>query len=100
MPRFIRRYNEARGYANTDTEGYHDTITQASLRAARAASIAAPSDEPLHVTLNRLLFSPLGDTNWLSAYWSLDRLMSVEARRTWVEPDLAAFPFSRFPDLA
>jgi hypothetical protein len=35
MPRLIRAYNEATGVANTDTEGYHETITQASLRAAR-----------------------------------------------------------------
>src|SRR5258707_130291 len=36
MPGFIRAYNEATGVANTDTEGYHETITQASLRAARS----------------------------------------------------------------
>ena len=32
----IRAYNEATGVANTYTEGYHETITQASLRAARS----------------------------------------------------------------
>ncbi len=36
MPGMIRAYNEATGVANTDTSGYHETITMASLRAARA----------------------------------------------------------------
>ena len=36
MRGLIRAYNEASGVANTDTTGYHETITVASLRAARA----------------------------------------------------------------
>jgi hypothetical protein len=36
MPGIIRAYNEATGVMNTDHAGYHETITQASLRAARA----------------------------------------------------------------
>ncbi len=32
MPGFIRAYNEATGTPNTDTGGYHETITLASLR--------------------------------------------------------------------
>ena len=35
MPKLIRAYNLATGVANTDTSGYHETITLASLRAAR-----------------------------------------------------------------
>src|SRR5579862_6067629 len=42
MPGFIRAYNEATGGANTDTSGYHETITQASIRAARAFLGEAP----------------------------------------------------------
>ena len=36
VPPTIRAFNEAVGGANTDTSGYHETITQASIRAARA----------------------------------------------------------------
>ena len=36
MPGLIRAYNEATGVANTDTSGYHETITLGSLRASRA----------------------------------------------------------------
>jgi hypothetical protein len=92
MPRFIRAYNEATGVANTDTSGYHETITLASLRAARAFLAEDPS-RPLFITCNVLLGSPLGDSKWLLAYWSRTRLFSTEARRIWVDPDLEVFPF-------
>jgi hypothetical protein len=92
MPGFIRAYNEATGVANTDTSGYHETITLASLRAARAFLAEDPS-RPLFMTWNALLRSPLGDSKWLLAYWSRPRLFSVEARRFWVDPDLEVFPF-------
>ena len=50
MPGIIRGYNEATGGANTETSGYHETITQASIRAARAFLVEAPPG-PLFVTL-------------------------------------------------
>src|SRR5271168_4129296 len=40
VPAVIRAYNESVGVANTDTNGYHETITQASMRAANAFRIA------------------------------------------------------------
>ncbi|HWU55837.1 MAG TPA: hypothetical protein VN175_10070, partial [Rhizomicrobium sp.] len=35
MPGLIRAYNQSVGRVNDDTGGYHETITLASLRAAR-----------------------------------------------------------------
>ena len=92
MPRFIRAYNEATGVANTDTEGYHETITQASLRAARSCLLQDPG-RPLFATCNALMASPLGRSDWLLLHWTRARLFSVEARRFWVEPDLQPLPF-------
>jgi len=75
MPGFIRGYNEATGGANTDTSGYHETITQASIRAARFfLSEARP--QPLFVTCNALLDSRLGQPDWLLEYWTRPRLFS------------------------
>ena len=56
MPDLIRAYNEATGVPNTDTSGYHATITMASLRVARAWLAARPH-EPLHAALIELLAS-------------------------------------------
>jgi hypothetical protein len=92
MPKFIRAYNEATGVANTDTAGYHETITQASLRAARAFLVQHP-DRSLFETCNALMASPLGKSDWLLAYWTRARLFSVEARKGWLEPDLKPLPF-------
>ena len=47
MPGLIRAYNEATGVPNTDTGGYHETITLGSLRAARAW-LATRADRALH----------------------------------------------------
>jgi hypothetical protein len=92
MPGLIRAYNEATGVNNTDTTGYHETITLASLRAARAWLLAR-ADMPLYEALNGLLATEYGRSNWLLGYWSKPVLFSVDARRAWVDPNLRALPF-------
>jgi len=92
MPGLIRAYNEATGVPNTDTGGYHETITLGSLRAARAW-LATRADRALHEALNELLASEYGRSEWLFAFWSKPLLFSVAARKAWVEPDLRPLPF-------
>ncbi|WP_421930669.1 hypothetical protein [Phenylobacterium sp.] len=92
MPGLIRAYNEAVGGVNSDTEGYHETITQASIGEAARFLATRPPAEPLHVVVDQLMASPLGDRDWPLAYWSKDRLFSVAARRGWVAPDVAPLP--------
>jgi hypothetical protein len=92
MPGLIRAYNEATGVPNTDTGGYHETITLASLRAARAWLAIMPG-APLHRAVNELLVSKYGRSDWLLGYWSKPALFCVAARRSWVEPDLRPLPF-------
>lgn len=93
MPEIIRAYNEATGVANTDHGGYHETITLASLKAARAWLAEAPGEERVIATLDRLMASEMGNRDWLLTYWSREVLFSVAARRRWVEADQRAFPF-------
>jgi hypothetical protein len=92
MAGLIRAFNEAKGGINDDTTGYHETITQASLRAARPFLDANP-DVPLFQVVAALLRTELGNPNWLLEYWSRTRLMSVDARRAWLEPDRKPLPF-------
>jgi hypothetical protein len=93
MPGFIRAYNEATNTPNTDTGGYHETITQASLRGARAVLNAHRPTMPLHEVLDDLMATRLGDRNWMLAYWTRERLFSVQARREWLEPDIQPMPY-------
>ena len=92
MPKLIRAYNLATGVANTETGGYHETITLASLRAAREFLKERP-EKPLHEALNELLASNFGRSDWLLEYWSRPVLFSVRARRAWIDPDLKPLPF-------
>jgi len=93
MRQLIRTYNEATGVPNTDTDGYHETITVASLRAARATLSSYSLSIPIHAIVNELLTSPLGRSDWLLSYWSKNLLFSSKARREWVAPDLRPLPF-------
>lgn len=92
LPTIIRRFNESVGGVNSDTEGYHETITRAYLRGIRLFLEEADLTRPIHELVNELLLSPMGRRDWPLRFWSKERLMSVEARRHYVEPDLAALP--------
>lgn len=93
MRTLICRYNKATGTANTDTGGYHHTITVASMRAVADYLARYPDDTPLDVIYSALIESRYGDPAWLLAYWRRETLLGGAARRDWVEPDLAPLPF-------
>ena len=92
LPGIIRRFNETVGGVNSDTEGYHETITRVFLYGVRLFLEEADSEEPLHELVNQLLLSPMGRRDWPLRFYSPARLFSVEARRDFVPPDLAALP--------
>jgi hypothetical protein len=92
LPGLIRRYNESVGGVNSDSEGYHETITRVFLAGVRLFLSEADFKEPLHELVNELLLSPMGRRDWPLRFYSRERLLSVEARRAFVPPDLAALP--------
>lgn len=92
LPGLIRRYNESVGGVNSDTEGYHETITRVFLHGVRLFLSEADRREPVHDLVNELLLSPIGRRDWPLRFYSPAVLFSVEARRRFVEPDLAALP--------
>jgi len=93
----IPAYNSATGVPNTDDSGYHETITLASVAAARARLAEHEPGAPLHLVLDAVMAGPLGRSDWLLAHWSKGRLFSVEARRGWIEPNLEPLPFPLSP---
>ena len=92
LPGLIRSYNESVGGVNSDSEGYHETITRVSLRGVRLFLEEADNGEPIHELVNELLLSPMGRRDWPFRFYSRELLLSVEARRRFVEPDVAALP--------
>lgn len=90
MPAIIRAYNEAVGTANTDTSGYHETLTQLYIRGVR--HFLATCDAPgLLAKVNALLASEMAPRDWPLRFYSRELLFSLEARRSWIESDLATF---------
>ncbi len=92
----IMRLNDSHGVPNSDTRGYHETITLFFLAAIRHALAHDDATLPAHARVNALLDAGLlGDgKRALAPYWSEAVLFSVEARRNWVPPDLAPVPYS------
>ena len=97
MPGIIWRYNEASNgpNANTDTGGYHETITRFYLRALRVFLGRMPQDLPLHRLNAALIRSRFAAHDLPLDYYTREHLFSVEARRVWVEPDRAPFDFEQ-----
>ena len=92
LPGVIRRFNESVGGVNSDTEGYHETITRTFLHGVRLFLMEADPKAPLHELINELLMSPMGRRDWPLRFYSAERLFSVNARRHFVLPDLAVLP--------
>ena len=92
LPGLIRGYNESVGGVNSDSEGYHETITRVFLHGVRLFVAEADPNEPLHELVNELLLSPMGRRDWPLRVYSAARRFSVEARRKFVPPDIAALP--------
>lgn len=88
LPAIISAYNVAVGGENTDSAGYHETLTQLYVSAIRQFAAALPPETPLAVAVHRLLESEIAARDWPLRFYSRDRLFSVEARRRFVEPDL------------
>jgi hypothetical protein len=88
LPDIIRRFNESVGGVNSDTEGYHETITRCFLDGVRLFLKEADGGVPLHESANELLLSPMGRRDWPLRFYSRERLFSVEARRSLIAPDI------------
>jgi hypothetical protein len=92
LPDIIRRYNESVGGVNSESEGYHETITRTFLHGVRLFLAEADCAAPLHELVNELLLSPMGRRDWPLRFYSRERLFSVEARRDFIAPDVRALP--------
>jgi hypothetical protein len=91
MREIIMALNDAHGTPNTDSAGYHHTITIASLHAARLVLGAHPG-APLGEVLSALMEGRFGRSDWIFEHWSREVLFSPAARRAWIAPDRAPLP--------
>lgn len=92
FPDMIRRHNDSVGTPNTDTSGFHATITHCYVTGVAAFLGRTDPACPLIDKVNALLDASEGARDWPLRFYSRDRLFSVAARRAVILPDLAALP--------
>lgn len=87
----IKQYNASQGILTTPTGGYHETMTIFWIRLLRRFLATATLDCSLVSLMNEML--SLYDKKSLPfEYYTRERLMSPEARATWIEPDVKPLP--------
>ncbi len=87
----IRAYNESTGGENTDAAGYHETITRFYLRVIRVFLDSVDRTQPVD-ELASALIERCGERDLVLRFYSREALFSIQARRGWLEPDLAPLP--------
>lgn len=85
MRTYVRRYNESVGTKNTESSGYHETITVAWIKLlAGLLRRSQPIERAAFVTLAVEHFSPQRDI--FKRHYDFDLVASREARLGWIEP--------------
>ena len=93
MPDIIRNYNLACGVKNTETDGYHHTITMSYLRIiAKFLNDNFKRRCEIGASASAVLADDIADPKHLLKFFSRDLLFSVKARKEWQDPDLRALP--------
>ena len=86
----VSHYNEAVGGKNTETSGYHETITIAWIKVlAKLLRESEPIERGAFAALAVERFA--GDKSFLNRYYDFNLVASTQARRSWVPPTLASF---------
>ena len=88
----IKRYNESVNILTTKTTGYHETITLFYVELIHNFLKQATEDKSIAQLANELL-NAYGDKKIPLKYYTEERLMSWEARTSWVAPDLKPLDF-------
>lgn len=84
----IRAYNASVGGVNSDTEGYHETITQAYVTLLHDYLRGCDATAPIDTLIPGVLLT-LGAPDLLLRYYERSTLYSVAARSGWIPPDRA-----------
>jgi hypothetical protein len=80
---------------NSSTSGYHETITRGYLQLLAQFLDSGPDGMSLTDRVAVLVASPVAERDVLFTFWSRDTLMSEDARRAWVEPDVSPLLLNR-----
>jgi len=86
----IRRFNASKGVEDGLDRGYHETLTVAWLKIVDAVMRVHGPEADATAFLEK--HTQLHSKALLRLYYTRDRFLSWDAKRRFVEPDLAPFP--------
>ena len=86
----IQSYNAAQGIQDTPTGGYHETMTQVWLQLVYTTLSQCGPAETADVFFDAQ--TQLSDKRTPLLFYSRDLIMSPEAKRSFITPDLAPLP--------
>ena len=87
----IKAYNISVGTPNSDSQGYHETLTRFWLLMA-ANFVKLNETKTFEVTAEAFINSNWASRNLAFNYYTKETLFSLKARKSWVEPDLQKLP--------
>ncbi len=93
MKAVICAHNESVGTPNSDTDGYHHTITLFYAYLVEVVCLKNSATSSLSEILGTVMNSPMGDRKYTLKFYSSEVLFSVLARKQWVEPDVKSLDF-------
>lgn len=88
----IKKYNVSVGGTNTDESGYHETITVFYTQMIISYLLNNDTKPGFEHKLNALFQQSFLAKDFQLKYYSKNRLMSKDARKGWVSPDLQSLP--------
>jgi len=97
MRTHVRKFNESVGGRNTDTSGYHETITIAWIKLLDALwQRVQPMERQAFAAHAIAFYAPKKDL--FARHYDFDLLQSTPARLGWIEPNLAPLETSALID--
>lgn len=87
----IKTYNISVGTPNSDTQGYHETLTRFWLLIA-ANFVNLNEEKSFEKTAEAFINSSWASRSLALDFYNKDGLFSTKARKEWLEPDLEKLP--------
>jgi hypothetical protein len=85
----IKSLNRANGVISTPTSGYHETLTLFWIAKVRSLLDVCAGDD---LAVVNAVVNGLANKKLVLFHFSRERIMSMEARESWCEPDIHPLP--------
>ena len=85
----IKKYNVSQGGKNTDSEGYHETITEFYIQVLTMFLLKIPLHCSMEEALQLLEIDEIASKSYVFKYYDKKLLMTKKYRLQWIKPSNA-----------